>query len=969
MQTLLNPRWLLVVNTLPVALLFFLYYGAYQLISTLLEPYNIATWIEVGSSLAVLWACNLVYSIFAIVQKRQVSIVYAITAIFTYITFLYLYDMRSNDIIPSSIPAWMLPNNMLLYVGTFIMPTLAHALLTLVVHSANHTAEMTEEGKKNSTLQAILSIVLPPLLWFLFITVIVPFWKPFGERNIDMHIITVMAIVLAVVFLFGVCKLAYSFMLSRLSRRTFDNLFFYIAFGVVFPIGGLWLNETLGNVFGNFTNPYFYVLAFFNGVVLALPETEKPQQRLALFVARCLMFPFILYFFLIFLPYFPLGILAILALGAGFLMLLPLILMIMQSKVLADDFEFLYLHFPKKFVWLAFAFALSVLPLSISFSFLQDRWALYEALDYIYEPNLAVQNPDKINRRALKSVVLNINESKDRRNRRGGFLFDSWNNKQTPFISPFYTWLVMDNMTVSDKKLEMIEQIFIGESSSYPNFWQTTNPTDSVRITNIAVKSSFDAEKQTWKSWVDLDIKNYDTTSWQQGEYKTIFELPEGCFISDSYLWIGNEKVQGLLAEKKSAMWIYQQITSARRDPAIWHYTTGNQIAFNIFPFAQNEVRKTGIEFLHKELIKLKIDTQTVWLGDSTKVENITKPYTDKAKQVAYFSPTFKRQLKTTKRKPSYHFIVDCSAGRVFSVEAQQQRLQAFLEAQAKDETAKIAHATALKNAKITFANAYTNTQNFGDSWQKTWKEQTFEGGFFVERAIQEILYQAFANTNDQYPIIIVLANRGEIGVLNQNFADYKQAFPETDKFYYLNEKGMLLHHKLAGKTPIQQVTDATSTLNLDFEVLEWRGEQNEIAYLPKNDQPSVWINSQKVLANADENIENITIIPKTWETALTLQAQYQQLVWQPQKTTDLWLPLVKNSFAAQTMTPLTSLISLENEAQRKVLLNKQKEVLAAKKSLDIAEAPDVQRMSEPSWWICLLILGALWGVQKWRKP
>jgi hypothetical protein len=49
-------------------------------------------------------------------------------------------------------------------------------------------------------------------------------------------------------------------------------------------------------------------------------------------------------------------------------------------------------------------------------------------------------------------------------------------------------------------------------------------------------------------------------------------------------------------------------------------------------------------------------------------------------------------------------------------------------------------------------------------------------------------------------------------------------------------------------------------------------------------------------------------------------------------------------------------------------LLNKQKEVLDAKKSLDISEAPDVQRMSEPSWWICLLILGALWGVKKIEK-
>jgi hypothetical protein len=62
MQTLLNPRWLLLINTLPIAILFFLYYGAYQLIGTLLEPYHKTAWVEVGSSLAILWLFNLLYS-------------------------------------------------------------------------------------------------------------------------------------------------------------------------------------------------------------------------------------------------------------------------------------------------------------------------------------------------------------------------------------------------------------------------------------------------------------------------------------------------------------------------------------------------------------------------------------------------------------------------------------------------------------------------------------------------------------------------------------------------------------------------------------------------------------------------------------------------------------------------------------------------------------------------------------------
>jgi hypothetical protein len=53
-------------------------------------------------------------------------------------------------------------------------------------------------------------------------------------------------------------------------------------------------------------------------------------------------------------------------------------------------------------------------------------------------------------------------------------------------------------------------------------------------------------------------------------------------------------------------------------------------------------------------------------------------------------------------------------------------------------------------------------------------------------------------------------------------------------------------------------------------------------------------------------------------------------------------------------MTPVTSFISLENEAQRQALLQKQEAVLQAKKSLDISE--DEVRMSEWSYSSAMLI-------------
>lgn len=66
-------------------------------------------------------------------------------------------------------------------------------------------------------------------------------------------------------------------------------------------------------------------------------------------------------------------------------------------------------------------------------------------------------------------------------------------------------------------------------------------------------------------------------------------------------------------------------------------------------------------------------------------------------------------------------------------------------------------------------------------------------------------------------------------------------------------------------------------------------------------------------------------------------------------------------------MTPVTSYIVVENEAQKAMLKKKQQDVLSGKRALDLDE--DSQRMSEPALFIILILFGLIvWLRKKYKK-
>ncbi|WP_460504400.1 MSEP-CTERM sorting domain-containing protein, partial [Hymenobacter agri] len=144
---------------------------------------------------------------------------------------------------------------------------------------------------------------------------------------------------------------------------------------------------------------------------------------------------------------------------------------------------------------------------------------------------------------------------------------------------------------------------------------------DAPQLRAATVRSRYDAREQAWVSWVDLEVANTDP-GYQNREYSTAIRLPEGCWVGDYVLTIGNRQEHGILAEKKAATWVFAQILNqdVPRDPGLLAYRGPHEIALRVYPVSGSEPRRTSIQLLHKEPCTLTVDGRTLAMGDSTAV-------------------------------------------------------------------------------------------------------------------------------------------------------------------------------------------------------------------------------------------------------------------------------------------------------------------------------------------------------------
>jgi hypothetical protein len=930
MRNLLNPKWLFIINTLPIVVLFFLLFGQFNIIKTLLDENSLWLWKSFGLTLGILASLNFAYAVYLVYKKQNVSAGYGAFALLFYIAFIYLYAYYVDQIIPFTVPQWMVSGNVFLYVGTFIMPTLAYALFILVSH-------FTSETKEHHAWVNFLIAIGIPITGYLFTQIVLPLWQGV-KGDFFVHAWLIVAIVGTLAFLFFLVRGIFILATKKAIAWQQYQLAWKIPIALVLPLVGLAVNNgylfntisvSHSGIFGDFNNPWFYILAVINGALVCLPNLDHKIYRILLFTGRSVTFPYTLYFFFVFLPFLPLSVIAVIAIGTGFLMLTPLLLFVIHSNELSKDFLFLQSVFSKKLIIAISIVGFLIIPAGITATYLIDRKVLNETLAYVYSPDYSKQY--NIDKASLQKTLHVVKSHKDHAGGRSAMFGNG-----IPYLSSYFNWLVLDNLTLSDTKINTIEKIFFGTASIQLRPDDIQN--DYVKISRISSSSVYDKSQNTWRSWVDLEITNRGSRWFS--EYATTIDLPEGCWISDYYLNVGDKKEYGILAEKKSALWVFSQIRDTNKDPGILYYLTGNKVAFRVFPFSDNEVRKTGIEFLHKEPVKLTIDNNTVELGnkEETVNENV------ETENMIYVSARQKESLKQVHRKSYFHFLIDVSNSNNSPSTDFTERIKKLLSS----------HKPQAENARISFVSSYVNTVSLNTDWKQNYQSQTFEGGFYLERAIKTALVDA--HKNNSYPILVVVTDSIQNAVLDKDFSDFKFAFPESNLFFCLGSNGKLQAHSLTDN-PELPLPDSVN-YSFDQPVLEYPLADGSIKYLPNDNKPSI------ILKKEVFEIPEAAVKEKNWQSALAMQGHWTSQMLHPETSEKGWVKLVKYSFVSKVMTPVTSYLVVENEAQKAILKKKQGEALSSNKSLDLDE--DSQRMSEPGLILLMIGLGlALWYREK----
>ncbi len=848
---------------------------------------------------------------------------WGLPAIAVQVAYLWLVMSMADNLLPRTVTDWIYPPQRFLYNQfAFAMPALFWGMMRLA-------CVRPAKGRGRALVFNLVLVVAAPTLLYVLFQVLA---STSGFHHVGPYLTAVLVIGLGLLMFVAIIRgLALGLRDIDVWKPTSERIAILI-FALVLPVGGLLLNREIP-----FPNDFqaweVYVLTVANAAILLVASWQHARRPLLSLGLLCATLPFTLYFFVVFLPFLPLSILAVIFFGAGFLVLTPTVLLILHLGLLNKARRGSQ---GRRLV--TGVLCLLLLPGFFTVRGLADKAALNAALDYIYAPAIKdgpiTYGSSRVNlRRALSN----------HRSYKNGIYY--------PLLSDYYAWLVFDDLVLPDDKLARLENAFFGASGSTENndlvkrnrgdlfgggrssvrdrnrMPRPAAPPRTVAIEKLNLRlAPLEGEATT----VTLAFTLENTGS-QNAEYIKSLPLPTGVYVSGFRLHINGTPVPGRITEKKTALWVYTMIRdSERRDPGLLFYNAPDELELRVFPVVPHTPSVVEIDLL----VPAKLDDAKVLGGGSTDVAVVFAKLAEQLRTRIVHDERGSlvaggleaRSLPGVKREPYLHVIVDRSADNGFDGD---------LPAAVRTLREKF---PAARSVRVTLAN-YESVELPPES--TALGALPLRGGFVPDLALAQALRKhqdadldatARGGKPPARPIFVILGRKvaGVAPVLDVAKA-WSDLLPGLE-IHAMDATGALTALQTSGsaETPLLRLGDSVRPLI--------PGRALRFKTAPPETRLEYWspVNaSWKTVTEA-----TVQAADTPWQRAVALQLAQQDHERTPGNAGVDLKALVKASRESGVMLPSTSYIVVENTAQWRMLDVSERKKLDQNAALNFKEAP-----------------------------
>lgn len=599
-RVLLAPASFLWLWVLPLAILGLLNLQGYWLIGSEMTPEQRGRALGLG----VTGAANLLAGLaaFGVVRFARGRVaesdhpLWGLPGLLCQVAYLWLAIASLNaGLVPRNVGAWIYSD------GRFVFNQFAFCMLP-AFHGVLRLAAARSPAANGRTLAVSVAAAVgaPVLLYLLFASA--ARFGPRSEFSWAPYFVATLVIVAGVVMLVGVLRGLLVALRGAQKWHATAERWAVVLIALVLPLGGLALNRTIPFPV-DFQATEVYVLTVANALVLLFAVWTGGARPWLSWLLLCATFPFSLYFFVVFLPYTPLSVLAVIAMGLGMLVLTPILLFALHLHLLRRAWTQARECAPSARLLAGGALAVLLLPGFFTARNLADKAALNAALDHLHQPKVAAGKIE------FRSSLTNLRRAvNSHRGYKEGLYY--------PLLSDYYAWLVLDNLVLPDAELDEIKNVFFGSrraddsldpfrqpkgafdrgrASNVRRLRRVAPPPQTVVVENLVAKT---AAVEAGSTLVTLSLKLRNAGR-APAEYESAFGLPSGVLVRGFRLQVGDALVPGRIFERKTALWVYAMIRDwERRDPGILFYRDATELELRVFPVAADKPTTVEIDLL-----------------------------------------------------------------------------------------------------------------------------------------------------------------------------------------------------------------------------------------------------------------------------------------------------------------------------------------------------------------------------------